>query len=55
MMHIIKRMIQKLLGQDNKEVSKIQVMTLGHSWSLHKELMKVLHYIVGITGVYTGL
>ena len=37
MMHIMKLMIPKVLGNDNKKVSKIQVMTLGHSWSLHNE------------------
>ena len=30
-------MIPKLLGYDNQMVSYTQVMTLGHSWSLHNE------------------
>ena len=55
MMHIMKRMIPKVLGQDNQEVGYIQVMTLGHSWSLHNECDEsIKNYILGIAGVYTG-
>ena len=55
MMHIMKLMIPKVLGHDNKKVSKIQVMTLGHYWSLHDKPNEILNYILGIASVYSGL
>ena len=33
MMHIMKRTIPKMLGYVNQEVSQIQEMTFGNSWS----------------------
>ena len=54
MMHIMKRTIPKVLGQDNQEVSQTQVMTLGHSWSLHNEPDESFKLHLGIDGVYTG-
>ena len=36
--------------------NQIQVMTLGHSWSLHFMIsMRVLNFILGIAGVYISL
>ena len=37
MMHIMKRMIPKVFGYDNKEVIQIDILTLGHCFSLNNE------------------